>query len=227
MASVGLVWVGLVFPKYVLVSSLRSFHCLHHRFLYTAWKEYRGFEGCVFCGVLRSASTWLCECVGCRERKECMLRLARGMCSEDGRVYFHFSTSFSGVWSEDLWFPYFLCSLYYSLDFGAQFSLVILTVLGNSCLISQCVKCLHSWILRCFFEKSQFFLLQFASLLYLIFHSKRKREGNSSSPWNSKLQWMAYTYHNLRLKRETFLTHHIAKAGLLQVIVTKRVLTDS
>lgn len=63
--------------------------------------------------------------MGCHERKECMQRPAHGMCSEDGSVYFNSSASFSGIWSEDLWFSYSLCSLYYSLDFGAQFSLLL------------------------------------------------------------------------------------------------------
>lgn len=40
--------------------------------------------------------------MGCHERKECMPRPARGMCSEDDSVYFNSSASFSGIWSEDL-----------------------------------------------------------------------------------------------------------------------------
>lgn len=69
--------------------------------------------------------------LGCHERKECMLRRAYGMCSEDGSIYFNSSASFSGVCNEDLWFPYSLCSLYYCLDLVLHFHFCYSDCLGQ------------------------------------------------------------------------------------------------
>lgn len=65
------------------------------------------------------------------------------------------------------------------------FTSVIPTILCNSCLVSQCVKCLHSQ------KDSQIFLQGKANsfsfclpllLLYLIFHSKRKKKDRLLQP---------------------------------------------
>lgn len=156
--------------------------------------------------------------MGCHERRECMQRLARGMCSEDGSVYFNSSASFSGIWSEDLWFPYSLCSLYYSLDFGVQFSLLLFWL---------------SWTIPVLFLR----VSNVCILGFLDFSLRRGKFFPSiclSSLFNlSKSLKFCYNRCHiftliLGLKKEKlFLTHHVPKAGLLQVIFSKWILTDS